>query len=166
MKGMKLSEVVNRVDAAVITDDEDSNSTSLDVEMRQSAVKRRRPSARNSSKLEEKKDAVANGGIKKKGKEKQKMVVTILEDAEKELSGAKNGGRKLRSPPPEGIIPIATEGMDEEQAPEKVMKDDDVLSDDPDEYGIAYIPTPQQRALRKQKRLQQVCYLQSRSQLI
>ena len=56
--------------------------------------------------------------------------------------------RRLKSPPPEKLN-RATEGGE-------AVQDNDDLSSDPDVYGIAYIPTPAQRQIRSQKRMQQV----------
>jgi hypothetical protein len=56
--------------------------------------------------------------------------------------------RRLESPPPEKLN-RATEG-------EEAVQGNDDLSSDPDVYGIAYIPTPAQRQIRNQKRMQQV----------
>ena len=63
--------------------------------------------------------------------------------------------RRLRSPPP----PQEDDEEDENQgmAPKELSPvDEDELSSDPDQYGIAYVPTPSQRYARSQKRQQQV----------
>jgi len=62
--------------------------------------------------------------------------------------------RRLKSPPPEKLN-RATEG-------EEAVQDNDDLSSDPDVYGIAYIPTPAQRQIRSQKRMQQIKDYKSR----
>jgi hypothetical protein len=63
--------------------------------------------------------------------------------------------KRLKSPPPPPISPdeSGNQGQYKSASPE----DDD--ESDPDVYGIAYIPTPMQRYVRSQKRMQQVHYL-------
>lgn len=66
-----------------------------------------------------------------------------LRDLQLEPAGKKRRGERLRSPPPLEV----DEDEDEEEE----------LSSDPDQFGVAHVPTSMQRYARSQKRLQQVC---------
>lgn len=80
------------------------------------------------------------------------------EDCPRDSSTQAHGRKRLKSPPPplppRRIVAEEEDGL--KVSASAVFDDDDELSSDPEECGITYAPTPTQRYLRSQKRMQQI----------
>lgn len=151
MRGMQLGE---QEEVAVVEGESPDN---MEIELHP-AVKRRRSSA--SEDLDEEVHdqdtemvAMENGMLPHRGNAKGKAKSVVMLDG---ASSPANdpGSRRLRSPPPDSSQ--SQEAPEETAKSMDTSKEDEDLSDDVDGYGIAYAPTPQQRDMRRQKRLQQV----------
>lgn len=131
---MQLADSVVEETAFVFDDDVDMMM--MEGLERRSAFKRRCEGDRN--------DLESGDGIGRLAPRKQVRISPPVDEEETEEPPTPTR-RRLRSPPPSVEIP-------EENKPEE----DEELSSDPDQYGIAYIPTASQRYARSQRRIQQI----------